>query len=110
MKRSSNLAQLMSPWAGLILGVLAVAFVHQFGSDSTFDKCAAVVPGPVLAVAAVGLLVCAASGFISWRSLRGEDIPSRRVVAVISVGCTAVLGLAILLPMIATLMLPPCFG
>jgi hypothetical protein len=97
------------PWAGLVAGTLVAGFVHQFGSDSTFDKCHAVVPGPVLLVAIVGLLVCALAGLASWRSLRGEEDLARRVVAIISVGCAALFGLAILLPMIAALVLPPCF-
>jgi len=97
------------PWAGLVLGTLAAGFVHQFGSDSTFDKCHAVVPVPVLLVAAAGLLICILAGLASWRSLRGEDELARRVVAIISVGCAALFSLAILLPMIAALVLPPCF-
>lgn len=97
------------PWAGLVLGTLTVGSVHQFGSDSTFDKCQAVVPGPVLLVAAAGILICVLAGLASWRSLRGEVDLSRRVVAIISVGCASFFSLAILLPMIAALVLPPCF-
>ena len=110
MKRDSTLATAFQPWAGLVVGVLSVAIVHQFGSDGTFDKCAAIAPVPLLAVAAVGLLACAISALLSWRSLKGEADLSRRVVAIISVGCAALFGLAILFPMIAALLLPPCFG
>jgi len=109
VKRDSSLKEAFMPWTGLAVGVLAAGFVHQFGSESTFDKCAVVAPGPILLVATVGLLICAVAGFVSWRSLRGERDLARRVVAVISVGCAAVFGLAILLPMIAALVLPPCF-
>jgi hypothetical protein len=97
------------PWAGLVAGTLAAGFVHQFGSDSTFDKCHAVVPGPVLLVAGAGILICILAGLASWRSMRGEKDLSRRIVATISVGCASFFGLAILLPMIATFVLPPCF-
>jgi hypothetical protein len=108
MKRET-LTQAFMPWAGLVVGVVAAGFVHQFGSDSTFDKCGAVAPWPVLVVAALGLVACAVAGMASWRSLRGKDDLPRRVVAIISVGCAALFGLAILLPMIAALVLPPCF-
>jgi hypothetical protein len=110
VKGDSTFAAAFRPWAGLVVGVVSVAFVHQFGSDGTFDKCAAIAPGPLLAVAAIGLLACAISGLVSWRSMEGEADLSRRVVAVISVGCATLFGLAILFPMIAALVLPPCFG
>jgi len=109
VKRDASLKHAFMPWAGLAVGVVAAGFVHQFGSESTFDECGVVAPGPVLIVAAFGFLVCAVAGLVSWRSLRGEEDLSRRVVAIISVGCAAVFGLAILLPMIAALVLPPCF-
>lgn len=109
MRQERSLAHAFMPWAGLVVGMVAVAFVHQFGSDSSFDKCAAAVPGLVLAVAAAGFLLCALSGLVSWRSIKGEVDLSRRVVAVISVGCASFFGLAILLPMAASVILPPCF-
>ena len=109
MKRDSTFGEAFQPWAGLVVGVVAVAFVHQFGSDGTFDKCAAIAPAPVLVVATIGLLACAISGLVSWHSLSGEADPSRRVVASISVGCASLFGLAIIFAMIAVLILPPCF-
>jgi hypothetical protein len=109
VKRNSSLKEASLPWAGLVLGTLAAGFVHQFGSDSAFDKCHAVIPGPVLLVAAAGLLTCLFAGIVSWRSLRGEEDLARRVIAVISVGCASLFGLAILLPALAALVLPPCF-
>lgn len=98
------------PWAGLVVGVVAVAIVHQVGSNGTFDKCATMAPVPLLIVAALGLLACGISGLVSWRSLRLSDDHPRRVVAIISVGCAVFFALAILYPMIASIMLPPCFG
>lgn len=109
MKRNSSLVDAAMPWAGLVAGTLAAGFAHQFGSEGTFDKCHAVAPGPVLLVAAAGFLICAFTGLASWRSLRGEEDIARRIVASISVGCAALFALAILLPMIASLVLPPCF-
>ena len=109
MRRTGSLAHASRPWAGLVVGILAAGFVHQFGSDGTFDRCGALAPGPLLIVAAIGFAACAFAGLVSWRSLRAEEIPARRVVAVISAGCAALFCMAILLPMIAALVLPPCF-
>lgn len=109
MSRARAIAEQLLPWTGLIFGIAAVAFVHQFGSDSVFDDCRSASPGPVLVAAVVGLLLCVISGFASWRCL-GSGSEARRVVAAISVGCAALFAFAILFPMIAALILPPCFG
>ena len=101
-------AHAFAPWAGLALGVIAVAFVHQFGSEGSFDHCSGMAPGPVVIAAAIGLLVCVLSGLASFRSLRSEAGP-RRVVAAISVGCAALFAFAIILPVIAASILPRCF-
>jgi len=110
MKADRTLGEAFMPWAGLAVGVVAVAFVHQFGSDSSFDDCGTSAPVPLLAAAAIGLVACVLAGAASWRSIKGETEIARRVIATISIGCAAVFGLAIILPMIAALMLPPCFG
>jgi len=102
-------ASRFAPWAGLVIGLMAVAIVHQFGSDGVFDDCRANSPGPVLIVAAIGLLICALSGIASWRSARAGSDEVRRVVGLVSVGSAALFGFAILLAMIATITLPPCF-
>jgi putative copper export protein len=98
-----------APWAGLVVGILALAGVHQFGSDSTFNDCRSTSPGPLLIVAVLGLILAALSGMASWRSTRGSDSESRRVVAMISAGSAALFVFAIILAMIAALVLPPCF-
>ena len=97
------------PWAGLVIGFIALGAVHQFGSDGVFSDCQAASPGPLLIVAVLGLLVCAGSGLVSWRSARGSSNESRRVVAIVSVGSAALFVFAILLAAIAALILPPCF-
>ena len=109
MKRARELLDAFIPWAGLVIGVIALGVVHQYGSDGVFNDCRAVSPGPLLAVAVLGLLICAGSAFASWRSGRGADSESRRVVAIISVGSAALFSFAILLAMIAAVVLPPCF-
>ena len=108
MSRARALLEAFLPWAGLVVGILGAGFVHQFGSDSVFNDCRANTPGPLLIVAISGLLLCVAAGLASWRSVR-SDAGSRRVVGVISAGCAALFAFAILLPIIASLILPPCF-
>lgn len=110
MSRARQTLEGFLPWAGLVLGVLALGIVHQFGSDATFDDCLAASPGPILLVGLLGLIVCAVSGFASWRTARRSDSDARRVVGAISAGSAALFIFAILLAMIATLVLPPCFA
>ena len=110
MSRAQQIGAALMPWAGLVIGFLALAVVHQYGSDATFDDCIAASPGPVFVVAVIGLLVCAGSGLVSWRSYRGSDSEIRRVVSAISVGSAALFMFSIVLAMAATLVLPPCFA
>ena len=110
MKRLQQSVEAFRPWAGLVVGVIAVGVVHQFGSDGVFDDCQTVGRGPLFIVALLGLLACAASAVASWRSMRGSSIESHRVVATISVGSAILFIFAILLAVIAALVLPPCFG
>lgn len=109
MKRTKALVEAFMPWAGLAVGILAAALVHQFGSDGTFDACATVSPGPLLVVAVAGLLACLVAGLGSWRSTHSSTSVARRVIGIVSIGCAALFAFAILLPMIASLVLPPCF-
>jgi hypothetical protein len=97
------------PWAGLVIGVVALGVVHQYGSEGAFNDCRANAPVPLLLVSLLGLAACAASGFASWRSVRGSADESRRVVATISAGLAALCIFAILLAVVAILLLPPCF-
>lgn len=109
MKRRHALIDTVMPWTGLVFGILGAGFVHQYGSEGVFDHCNLASPGPLLIAAVLGLLVCLAAGFVSWRSFRRSDNDARRVVGAISAGSAALFCLAILLPMIAALLLPPCF-
>ena len=98
-----------APWAGLVIGLLALIVVHQFGSQGTFDDCERVAPGPVLCVAFMGLVVCLGAGAVSWRSA-GAERGTRRLIAIISLGSSLLYAFAILLGVTATITLPPCFG
>ncbi len=108
MKRSARMFEAFTPWAGLVVGLIAAAFVHQFGSDSTFDHCEAMAAVPVIIVALAGLLATVGSGLISWQSMRTSDV-TRRTVSIISVGMAALFSFAIILPVIAAVLIPRCF-
>lgn len=110
MKRRGQLADSFVPWAGLAVGTLAAAVVHQFGSQGTFDSCKPISPFPLIAVAVIGMVVTIVAGFASWRVLReDEETPARKLVATISVGSAALFIFSMILPVIAALVLPPCF-
>ena len=109
MRRARQLLDALMPWAGLVIGLIALAIVHQYGSDGVFDDCERVSPGPLLVVSFLGLLACAGSAFASWRSMEGSASEARRVVAIVSAGSAALFIFAILLSMIAAVVLPPCF-
>jgi hypothetical protein len=109
VKHASGLRGMLVPWAGLVIGLVAAGFVHQFGAQGMFNDCRTVSPGPLLIVSLVGLLASIGAGVASIGPARSET-GARRVVAVISVGMAALFVFAIVLPMIAALILPPCFG
>lgn len=110
MKQRSAFIDLLLPWAGLISGVAGAALTHQFGAEGMFDDCQAIAPAPLLLVALLGIAIVAVGAVGSWRVWRDDaEVESRRLVSLISLGTCALFVLAILLPMIATLVLPPCF-
>lgn len=110
MKRSSQLAELLMPWAGLVAGTFAAGFAHQFGSEGVFDHCAPISPIPLIVVVLLCMLLAIAGGIGSLRIARNEsEGPARRLIGLVSVGAVALFLLAMVLPIIASLMLPPCF-
>ena len=109
MTRPRAFAEAFMPWAGLVIGLIAAAFVHQFGSEGTFDHCETLAPGPAVVVAIVGLVVTLAAGVLSWRGRRSAD-NTRRVISTISTGMALLFAFAIILPVIAAALIPSCFG
>lgn len=106
----SGMCRLFQPWAGLIAAVLGAGIAHQFGSDGMFDDCQRVGPGPLQIVAIICMIVAFVGGWLSLPLLRSEaEGGARRVIAIISVGMAALAIFAIILPLIASLTLPPCF-
>jgi uncharacterized membrane protein YidH (DUF202 family) len=110
MKRTSQFTDLLMPWTGLAVGVVAAGVVDQFGSAGTFDHCRVISPIPLIVVALIGIAVTIAAAFVSWRVLRDRDeTQARKVIAIISVGSAALFVMAMMLPVIASLVIPPCF-
>ena len=107
MSRRSAILSALMPWTGLLVGLPAFAFVHQFGSAGMFNDCSAVGSGPDWIVAIIGLVLCVFAGVASWRSASEGEV--RRVIAIISAGSAALFVFGILLALVASLMLPPCF-
>ncbi len=110
MKRSSALADLFMPWAGLVTGVIAAGVAHQFGSEGVFDRCLSFSPVPLIVVCLLMIAATLVAGLISWRVFRSDsEAPARKVIAVVSVGAAALFVLAMILPIIAAVVIPPCF-
>jgi len=110
VKPRRRLADSLMPWAGLAVGIVAAAVVHQFGSQGTFDHCRPISPVPLLLVALLGMAVTIFAALASWRVVHHEgETPARKLVAIVSVGAAALFVFSMILPMIAALVLPPCF-
>jgi uncharacterized membrane protein YidH (DUF202 family) len=110
VKRRSELADIFMPWAGLAVGIVAAAVVHQFGSEGVFNHCKSISPIPLIIVALIGIALTVVAGLKSSQIIRAEEeTPARRVVAAISVGSAALFVFSMILPIIASLVLPPCF-
>jgi len=99
------------PWAGLALGTAGFFLAHQLGSDSTFQDCRVGSPWMVIVATIAGLAIVAVGALGSWRvyAARGEG-PARRLVAAVSLLSCGLFALAIILPFIASLLIPPCWA
>jgi hypothetical protein len=99
------------PWAGLALGTTGYFVGHQLGSDSTFQDCAVGSPLIVTIAMIVALALIGLGAFGSFGVFRTHDeAPSRRLVAVISVLSCALFALGIVLPFIASMIIPRCWA
>ena len=99
------------PWAGLALGTLGGGLAHQIGAESTFQDCAFSSPLMVVVATIVGLVLVALGALGSWRVYAAEaETPARRMVAIVSLMACAIFALAIILPLIASLLIPRCWS
>ena len=111
MSRSSKIVGTLLPWGGLIGGILGAGLAHQIGSDSVFNDCRAAAPGTVLLVCLLGLLIIGAGAWGSWK-VHGDkkEVGARKLIATVSLMTAALLVFAILLPIAAALIIPPCLS
>jgi len=99
------------PWAGLALGTLGAGLAHQIGADATFQDCKFSSPVIVILAAILGLFIVALGAFGSWRVYSGEgEGPSRRMIAIVSLMASEIYALAIILPLIASLVISRCWA
>ena len=101
--------RLFQPWAGLVAAVLGAGIAHQFGAEGMFDDCQRIGPGPLQIVAIICILGALVGGWVSLPVLRESESGARRVIAAVSIGFAGLGVFATLLPVIASLILPPCF-
>lgn len=111
MSPAAKATRLFRPWAGLVAGTAAAVAAELIGSGGSFDHCAAMSPVPLLVVATLCLALAVLGAAASVGVLRErEPAASRRLVAFFSVGMAGLACVAVILPMMASLVLPPCFG
>jgi hypothetical protein len=99
------------PWAGLALGTAGFFLAHQLGSDSTFQDCRVGSPLIVTIGTIAGLLTIGLGAFGSWRvyGAQGEG-PARRLVAGVAMLACVFFALAVILPFIASMIIPRCWA
>ena len=98
------------PWAGIALGTLGAGLAHQLGSDSTFQDCRVGSPLIVIIGTIVGLALIALGALGSWRVYDGDgETPARRMLAIVSLMASAIFAMAVILPLIASLVIPRCW-
>lgn len=99
------------PWAGLAAAFTGLAIYHQWGSDGVFDDCGSY---PTPAIGLLLLLALALAGLGAFGSLKvarnGDDSSPRRFVAMVSIGAASLFAVAMVLPFIASLLIPKCFA
>lgn len=111
MTRLQRFRDQFAPWAGVALGTLAAGIMHQAGSDSIFNDCAVASPVPVLILGVLAIVGVVLAALMSLRVARnGGETGARRMIGAVSVGMAVLFVFAIVMPMIASLVLPPCFG
>jgi len=99
------------PWAGLALGTAGYFLTHQMGSDATFQDCSVGSPLIVIIAMIAGLLVIGLGALGSWRVYGGEDEgPSRRFVAAVGLLACGLFAIGVILPFIASMVIPRCWA
>ena len=98
------------PWAGIALGTLGAGIAHQLGGDSTFQDCSVGSPAVVIIGTIVGLALIGFGALLSWRVYGAKDEgPSRHMLATVSLLASAIFALGVILPFIASMLIPRCW-
>lgn len=109
--KSERLRDRFMPWAGLALGTLGAGLAHQIGAEATFQDCKFSSPLIVILAALLGLVIVGLGAIGSWRVYAGEgEGPARRMIAIVSLMSCGIYALAIVLPLIASLVIPRCWA
>jgi hypothetical protein len=108
--RTERIRDRFMPWSGLALGTLGAGLAHQIGADSTFQDCRVGSPLIVIIGTIAGLTLVALGALGSWRVYGGEgETPARKMVATVSLMACGLFALAIILPFIASWIIPRCW-
>ena len=98
------------PWAGIALGTFGAGVAHQVGADSTFQDCQVGSPAVIFVATIVGLSLVTLGALSSWRVYAAEsETSARKLVASVSLMASALFALAIILPFIASWVIPRCW-
>lgn len=106
----AELRDFVMPWSGLAVGIIAAGVDHQFGAEGMFNSCGAISPVPILIVSLIAVVVTILGALLSLRILRDDaETQARKVIAAVSVGSAGLFVFAMILPVIASLIIPACF-
>ena len=107
---SERIRDRFMPWAGLALGTLGAGLSHQHGSDSTFQDCTVGSPAIIFVGTIAGIALVSLGAWWSWRvHASRSEAPARRMIATVSLMASALFALAIILPFIASWIIPQCW-
>jgi hypothetical protein len=99
------------PWAGLALGTTGYFLAHQLGSDSTFQDCRVGSPLMVVVAMFAGLAIIGLGALGSWRIYAAEsETPGRRLVATVGLLAAVLFAIGVVLPFIASMVIPRCWA
>jgi hypothetical protein len=99
------------PWAGLALGTAGFFLAHQLGSDSAFQDCRVGSPLMVIIAMLAGLVVIGLGALGSWRIYAADsETPGRRLVATVGLLADVLFAIGVVLPFIASILIPRCWA
>ncbi|HZC37904.1 MAG TPA: hypothetical protein VE221_04430 [Sphingomicrobium sp.] len=109
--RTDRIRDRFTPWAGLALGASGFFLAQQLGAGSIFLNCRVGSPWMVILCTVLGLALIAVGAVASRRVFGAKGEASvRRTIAAVSLMSAALFALATLLPVIAALVIPPCWA